>query len=283
MIARINILIFIILFSHTQAQSQTIDTLINVGNRKLHFEIIKGNGTPIIFEAGNGNDGSVWKPILQDIYKATGASLITYDRAGLGKSEIDTTKISFQKEVKNLKKALKKLGYSKHYFLVAHSFGAFYASELAQRNKGKTKGAVFIDPVTTCMTTKEWAANYKKELSPEVWAMLKEHREGLYYVLQNFPTIADYMSERYIPTDIPLTLIVAENLPNENTLKTENDKINWVKCLKELGNEPNHTFVLAKGADHLVWEKASKTVIEEVTKLYLEVNQSSKANLSSSN
>lgn len=94
MITKIKILLFIILLSCTKGQSQTIDTLISIGKHKLHFEIMKGNNTPIIFEAGNGSDGSVWKPILQSIYKATGATLITYDRAGLGQSEIDTTKIN---------------------------------------------------------------------------------------------------------------------------------------------------------------------------------------------
>jgi hypothetical protein len=269
----INLLLLLILLIHSKGQSQSLDTLVNVGNHQLHFKIIKGKGTPILFESGNGEDGSVWEPLLQDIHKATGATLITYDRAGLGKSGIDTTKISFKREIKNLKKALKKIGYKKDYFLVAHSFGSFYASEFSQRIKGKITGAVFIDVATPCMTTKEWASKYKKELSAEVWVMLKKHREGLYYVLQNFPNIADYMSTRYISNDIPLTLIVAENLPNENTLKTEEDKINWVKCLKEFGNLPNHKYVLAKNTDHKVWEKEPKMVIEEITRLYLKVNK----------
>ncbi|PKV52870.1 alpha/beta hydrolase family protein [Aquimarina sp. MAR_2010_214] len=271
--SKINFCICLILLIHNTGQSQTIDTLINVGNHQLHFEIIKGNDTPILFEAGNGDDGSVWKPILQDIYKATGATLITYDRAGLGKSEIDTTKISFKQEIKNLNKALKKLGYSKNYFLVAHSFGGFYASEFAQRNKGKINGAVFIDVGTPCIITKEWASNYKKSLPADVWVMLKQHRVGLYYLLQNFSTIADYMSTRYISNDIPLTLIVAENLPDSNTLRTEEDRINWVKCLKDFGNLPNHKYVLAKNTDHKVWEKDPKTVIEEITKLYLKIDK----------
>lgn len=86
-------LICIVIFN--LAEAQTIDTLIDVGGHKLHFNIIKGKGTPILFESGNGDDGSVWQPILDNIYKATNATLITYDRAGLGKSEIDTNKISF--------------------------------------------------------------------------------------------------------------------------------------------------------------------------------------------
>lgn len=276
MLEKINLLLVLILLGHNKGQSQTIDTLIAIGNHKLHFKIIEGNNPPILFEAGNGNDGSVWKPLLRDIYKATGATLITYDRAGLGKSEIDTAKISFKQEIKDLTKALKKLGYKKSYFLVAHSFGGFYASEFALKNK--INGAVFIDVATPCMTTKEWASNYKNSLSPEVWAMLKQHREGLYYVLQNFPTIADYMSTRYISDDIPLTLIVAENLPDTNTLKTEEDRINWVTCLKDFGDLTNHKYVLAKNANHMVWEKSPELVIKEIVELYERTIKSQTAN-----
>lgn len=250
------------------AHAQTIDTLIDVGGYKLHFTIVKGKGTPILFEAGNGAGGSDWQPVLEDIHKATGATLITYDRAGLGQSGIDTTTISFKNEIVNLENGLKKLGYTKSLFLVAHSFGGFYASLFSLRNQSEIKGAVFIDVGVPCMVTREWAENYKKSVSKEDWEIIKKYKLGLYYVLQKFPEIADYMSNKYIPSTIPLTLIVAENLPDSTSLKTDEDRKNWVHCLKEFGNLPHHKYVLAKGADHKVWIKDPKIVVEEITKMY---------------
>ena len=35
-------------------QSQVLDTLIDVGGHRLHFNIIKGKGVPILFESGGG-------------------------------------------------------------------------------------------------------------------------------------------------------------------------------------------------------------------------------------
>ena len=122
------ILSFLCVTIFNVGQAQTIDTLIDVGGHKLHFNILKGKGIPILFEAGNGDDGSVWQPILNDLFKATNATIITYDRAGLGKSEIDTIKISFKNEVKDLETALQKLGFSKKIFIVCHSFGGYYTS-----------------------------------------------------------------------------------------------------------------------------------------------------------
>ena len=76
----LNLYLLLILTSYL-GHSQIIDTLITVNNNQLHFKIIKGQCTPIIFESGNGDDGSVWEPLLQTIHKVTGATFITYDRA----------------------------------------------------------------------------------------------------------------------------------------------------------------------------------------------------------
>ena len=92
-------LLFILVLFHL-GHAQNIDTLIAVGGYKLHFNILKGKGVPILFESGNGDDATVWKDLLKFIHDSTGATLITYDRAGLGVSGIDTLKINISNEVK---------------------------------------------------------------------------------------------------------------------------------------------------------------------------------------
>lgn len=94
--------------------SQTVDTLIDVGTHKLHFNIIKGEGIPIVFESGAGNDGTVWNDLLNPLSQQIGAPLITYDRAGFGQSGIDTANISIASEVENLELALSKLQIEKN-------------------------------------------------------------------------------------------------------------------------------------------------------------------------
>jgi hypothetical protein len=83
------LLLLSILSVNIKGHCQTVDTLIDVGKYKLHFHIINGIGTPIIFESGAGNDGTIWKDLLPLLKKQTEAPLITYDRAGFSKSGID--------------------------------------------------------------------------------------------------------------------------------------------------------------------------------------------------
>lgn len=259
-------LICIIIFN--LAKAQTIDTLIDVGGHKLHFNILKGKGTPILFEAGNGDDGSVWQPILVDIHKETNATLITYDRAGLGKSEIDTNKISFMNEIKDLELALKKLGYSKKIFIVCHSFGGYYASLFTYQNIKKVKGVVCIDIATPCFFTKKWSDNFVKSIKSEDWEMIKKYKLGLYYVLSNLTATSIYMTDKFLTSKTPTTIITAENI---QPMIKENEKEKWINCSKSFGIMQNHRYVVAKNADHKIWDKNPKVVIEEVVNLYKQV------------
>ncbi|MFN8282773.1 MAG: alpha/beta hydrolase [Chitinophagales bacterium] len=250
-------------------KAQTIDTFIDVSSHKLHFHIIKGNNSPILFESGNGDDASVWNPLLDQIHTSTGATLITYDRAGLGKSGIDTLHISFKNEIKDLEKALKKLGYAKNLFFVSHSFGGFYSSLYTYRNKKKVKGAVFIDVATPCFFTTDWAKNFTDSIKTEDWNMIKQYKLGLYYVLSNFKNISAYMNDKYLSSATPATLIIAENiLP----LVKKEEQAKWTDCLRAFGTMPNHQYVVAKDAEHKVWEKQPQLVIDEIVKLYKQVS-----------
>jgi pimeloyl-ACP methyl ester carboxylesterase len=246
-------------------QTQTIDTLIDIGGYNLHLFIVKGKGTPILFESGNGSDASDWKSILKQLHDSTQATLITYDRAGLGSSGIDTNKIDLETEVKNLEIALQKLGFLKNIFLVNHSFGSFYSILFAIRNKQKIKGAVFIEPALPCNYTKKRNKEGNETVTPELWDRIKKEAVGLYYVLKNYEEIYDLMEKKYFPSNIPATVIGAEH---QAFLKTDTYKNEWRQCVNNFGALPNHTYVFAKNCGHTVWLDNPQLVITEIVKLY---------------
>ncbi|MFC3199551.1 alpha/beta fold hydrolase [Parapedobacter deserti] len=109
------------IFFGSVALGQPTDTLINVGNYQLHFNVTPGVGIPIIFESGAGNDGSVWNEVCKRLRQHIGSPLVTYDRAGFGASGIDNNQIDITSEVNDLQICLKQLKFDGAYFLVAHS------------------------------------------------------------------------------------------------------------------------------------------------------------------
>lgn len=246
-------------------KAQVVDTLIDVGTHRLHFKIVEGQGPPILFESGNGDNGAVWTDLLEPIHASTGATLITYDRAGLGESEIDTSGISFKREIRDLENALKKLGFSQPALLVSHSFGGFYSTAFARRNKKNTLGAVFIDVALPCYFTAEWSRSFVESIKEVDWAMIKQYRVGLYYVLQNLESISKGMKSKTIPKSIPVTVIGADIPP---AMVKPEEVETWKECLKAFGSLPNHKYVLAAGAGHKVWEDNPDLVVREIVDLY---------------
>jgi len=71
---RILVSFSILNFSLAFGQNEVLDTLVDIGGYNMHFSIIKGEGTPILFESGAGNDGSVWKAIAKDVHDVTGTT-----------------------------------------------------------------------------------------------------------------------------------------------------------------------------------------------------------------
>lgn len=251
-------------------QSQTNDTLIDVGEYKLHFNIVKGNSVPILFESGNGDDGAVWDDLLKSLHDSTGATLITYDRAGLGLSEIDTLRISIPNEVNSLETGLSKLGYSKNIFVVSHSFGSYYSTLFALKNQEKVRGIVFIDVLTPCYFTKQRAIETKNSISKDDWTIIKKEAIGLYYVLNNLDSIYDLTKDKQLPPNIPATIIGADIPP---PIVKEKERDEWKACLKNFGELPDHNYVLAKNCGHKVWKDNPALVINEITKLYRQVTK----------
>ena len=164
-------------------QSQDIDTLVDIGTQKMHFNIWKGNGTPILFESGGGNDGSIWTSLANEIHSITGATIITYDRVGYGKSEFnldlpDNKKALIIHGIDALEKGLEKLKLFDELILVGHSYGGYYTTFLASKHPSKVKGIVLIDAVTSCFHTKEFVERQKKERTEEWLNDIKKQSEA---------------------------------------------------------------------------------------------------------
>jgi pimeloyl-ACP methyl ester carboxylesterase len=261
-------LIFSLFFFAFSVYSQ-IDTLISVGKYKLHFNIVIGKGVPIIFESGAGNDGGIWKEILNPLHDSTGATLITYDRAGFGRSEIDTNSVNILNEIRGLEIGLNKLGFNDKYFFVAHSLGGNYAMVFTKRNQKKVQGGVFIDIVSPSWMTKERAKGVKQLYSNEI-EIIKKESIGFYYILKNYENTSAIMRKVSKSIKMPLTII------SSNGSFQGSDSLQWINCLKLFANEvDNRRFIVAQSG-HYIFQENPKFVIDEIIRSYREFTLSNK-------
>lgn len=262
-------IIILTAFNSQKTQSQTIDTLVDVGNHKLHFNIIKGQGIPILFEAGGGSDGTVWNSILRPIADITGATIITYDREGFGKSTINTLETEVSKHgmlnrILDLETALKKLGYNKQIMLVSHSYGGYFTTLYSVRNPNLVKSIVLIDVNHNFMDKFVESDLKEQELLIPEW---KKNNLGIYYMATNIRETVKMMNEISIPKNIPVVDLVSGIQSFKETEKIEY----WKECHKKfVESHPKSIGITAFECGHGIWFDNPSLVITTIAKSYAE-------------
>lgn len=260
--------------STTGLQAQVKDTIVDIGTQKMHFNIWKGKGTPILFESGGGNDGSIWNSLAGDIHSITGTTIITYDRVGYGKSEFnpklpDEKKALITNGIEALEKGLSKLGYGKELILVAHSYGGYYATYLASKTPSIIKGIVLIDPVTSCFHSEEFVERQAKERTIEWLNNIRKQSEPMYYeCLSNAETI-EIMKNHSIPYNIPVINLIADNPPYQDPKENER----WKLCQQEfVKDNPNRKAIIASNCGHYLHFDNPKLAVDAIVSLFSELS-----------
>ena len=135
------------------------------GNKIWMNEEGKGNIT-VVFEVGFGNDSSVWSQITPKI-QAAGVQTFVYDRAGMGKSTINTSRpYSIDNDVYILRSALANCHIKGPIVMVGHSYGGAI-SLLAASEDPDIAGLVLIEAVVPNVWTPTEVENNLKMMRPQ--------------------------------------------------------------------------------------------------------------------
>jgi pimeloyl-ACP methyl ester carboxylesterase len=120
-----------------------IENMIDVGGRKLHC-CVYGNGSPtVVLVSGFEAPQAYWNSVIPDLAART--TVVTYDRAGIGKSEIGDLPTHGEQSAKDLQVLLDKLGIPRPYILVGHSYGGSVVRLFASMYPDEMGGLILED------------------------------------------------------------------------------------------------------------------------------------------
>ena len=137
--------------------------MIDLGGRRLHFlSAGDANGPTIVFEAGSGNDLTLWASTVTQI--APHARACTYDRAGLGWSDPAPGPQSFEDRAHDLNSLLTKAVVPGPYILAGHSYGGYSVRTFARLYPDHVAGIVMIDAVEEGYTFDQWGLKAAAEV-----------------------------------------------------------------------------------------------------------------------
>lgn len=250
------------------SQDEAIETLVDVGGYNMNFYILKGQGTPILFESGAGNDGLVWKDIAKDVHEVTGTTVIYYDRSGFGKSELNPNhkedhEFGIENGIRELETSLKKLGYFDNLILVSHSYGGFYTTLLSARNPSKILYNIRVDANLAQQYTEDILVKAEEDNSVQE---MKEQNLGMYYLGINFANTVRLMWKTEYPKSVPAIDIVSP-------IKRHHTDDEWKLLIKThedfVKEETNRTGIIAYGSGHYIFKDNPGLVFNAIVKAYV--------------
>jgi pimeloyl-ACP methyl ester carboxylesterase len=272
-------LLLVGLLINTSIFSQS-EKLVQVGNHKLFIRETgdKKSKVTVVFESGAGGTSQDWSGVIALL--PLNIRTISYDRAGLGKSEAGTKPQTMAQNVLELHELLKKAKIKGPFIFVGQSIGGLLARLYTQRYPRDVQGVVLVDP------THESAVLGSMKYGG--WVRLREKADGKSIpapqlkdsLSAGYDPSADYMAEEfqaiYSDNELqgqalgrrPLVVLAAgirkqpPGTPDDqwNELRAERDQ--QIESLAELSE--NSTFLVDAKSGHLIHRDNPQIVADAI-------------------
>ena len=258
--------------TNPQGGSAVIDTLISVGENRLHFRIIEGKRPAILLEAGGALDLKQWTDLAPRLALETGATVITYDRAGFGQSDLPEIPHDMRLEAGWLWNALEQLGLEKDLVLVGHSFGGWMIRLEASEHPDAVRGIVFVDPFSAefvDLLGVEYLDNHpmlgKLPFDTSDPASLTTMQRALVRMVGDGlgPKVA-IMRATTVPRGIPVEIITS----GRRTFPEEEVQQAWRMAHEQMAASiPGAVLVVAENSNHMVPLLQPDIIVESVKRV----------------
>jgi pimeloyl-ACP methyl ester carboxylesterase len=259
-------------YPQSNQEIETVETLVQVGECRLNFQVIKGGSLTILLEAGGGMHSGEWTKLAPELARKTGATVVSYDRAGFGKSDLPETPHDMREEVDWLWLGLQKLSLDKDLILVGHSFGGWMIRLFASKHHDGVRGMVFVDPFTTefvDLLGVEYLDNHPMAgklpfdtSQPD--KLTKIQRALVRMVGDGLGPKIEIMRKTSIPPNIPVLVITSGKPFLPKTEEQEAWRLSHEQMTKSIKGA---ILIVAEESDHMIPWRQPDLIIEAVMKV----------------
>jgi pimeloyl-ACP methyl ester carboxylesterase len=246
------------------------DTLVDVGGHALHLEVRDGARLlTVVLEAGGGADASSWGSVPDLLARQTGATIVTYDRAGLGESDLGPDDLTPENEVRNLRDVLDRLGIPPPTVLVATSYGGMLALLHAALYPDHVVGLVLVDPMNPVFVQE--TGDFVRSTAPDIAEPENDRERVIVRMKRTFSELTKRTAAIEPELEIPMIVLTA----GEPWWRREEIDRAWRRSHHVMaGRSVDRELVVAEGSDHDVPAKRPDLIVAAVKRLLARVDGS---------
>ncbi|MBK8698285.1 MAG: alpha/beta fold hydrolase [Saprospiraceae bacterium] len=247
-------------------QDISTDTLqVDAGGFKLYM-LKKGNkkGLTVIMENGLCGTAHRWNKLDDSI--SVNHTVVTYDRAFVGKSEKGNPDRRAEIVSKELKTALNNAQISGPYVLIGYSLGGYYVKAFARSYPNEVKGILLIDPLNSAEFYREYKINFPENYELDISPLKDIKAEHPCYNEISFAVNETVYGNDSVPLRIPTYMLISSLAQDTASLLQSVKEYENGKSL-DTGKLINGNIKLQKlwVKHQLKWASAFANVKTEVT------------------
>jgi pimeloyl-ACP methyl ester carboxylesterase len=227
----------------------------------------------VVFEAGGGEDSTVWSELEREVRDRCEVRTMLYDRAGLGRSPPSSPPYRIDREADALRREFDRHGVTAPVVLVAHSYGGFVATLVAATDS-RVAGVVLVDANLAGFFDDEQIerllATYRSQF-PAIAQRAPELARVMIPVIEAYPATVARLRQVDISAATPTIDIVAERT--------------WVETPEEIeamrqahrdfvAASPHRRAVFAEGSGHHIMRDRPELVLDAVAEVVAAVRAS---------
>ncbi len=246
---------------------------VEIKNRQQHV-LTWGEGEPIVvFLCGGGSDLKDFNEVQREISKI--AKTISYDKFGLGKSELTDSPRSLENVSDELKELLEKEGIiNVPIILVGHSMGGYVARFYLHRYPKNITGLVLIDPGSEYLNEEYKKLQTEKEIKTEDSLLAEQIKlipKGFRMEVDAYPLHDSILRTLPFKTEIPITLLESNQVD-----KNDSSQIKIIQIQKRLYRDlkkqvPQIKIISTEKSGHFIQVDEPHLVIDAIEEMLVKI------------
>lgn len=240
-----------------------VDTLVDAAGYRMHLVVYRGTKpVTIVMEVGGGASLKGWAGVESKVAERTGATVVVYDRAGFGQSEIGPMDLTPRRQVEQLDQVLDLLRTPPNRILMGHSYGGVLAVVHAHLFPRKVGALVLVDPMNQRFVRS--TGDFVYSTVPKIERPASMRDSALVRLMSTFRGLVNDQTAGDADLTVPTVVITA----GEGFWGTEEMDRTWRASHSAIAQaRPERRLVIADGSKHDIPAKRPDTIVDAAVSL----------------